>query len=73
MSNIKTRKDTALDDIHQLLGYYSKDSKGETLSVQVGLLMGWMSRLAATDWLVREELSARLEDAKKKYSSLKDT
>lgn len=72
MSAKKTRQEEAFDNINELLGYYARESKSETLASQLGLLMGWMSRLAATDWTVHQELDARLKDARKKHSALED-
>jgi hypothetical protein len=69
----KTRKEEALDDLTELLDYYNLETKGETLAARLGLMMGWMSRLASQDWIVRQELDARLAQARKKYSSSKDT
>lgn len=73
MTNKKTQKERALKDINELLGYYAQDTKTKTLSAQLGFMMGWLSRLAAEDWIIRNELENRLEDAKKKYSSSEDT
>lgn len=73
MSQTKTRQQRAFDDINELLGYYAKETKGETMAAQLGLLMGWMARIAATDWIVHEELDARLEEARRKNSSSGDT
>lgn len=73
MSAPKTRQQKAFDDINELLGYYARETKGETLASQLGLLMGWMSRIAATDWTVHQELEHRLDEARRKHSSSKDT
>lgn len=67
MSAKKTRQELAFDDLNELLGYYALDSKNETLASQLGLLMGWMSRLAATDWTVHQELESRLNHARQKH------
>jgi len=72
MSGAKTRQEKALDDINELLGYYAHESKGETMAAQIGLLMGWMSRLASTDWTVNQELEARLDKARVDHSSSKN-
>lgn len=69
----KTRQQEALEDLNELLGYYAKETKGETMAAQIGFMMGWLSRLVSQDWLVKEELDARLKEAKKKHSSSKDT
>ncbi len=73
MSIPKTRKQQALDDINELLGYYAYSSKPETLAAQLGLLMGWLSRIAAQDYSIRQELDIRLEEARKNHSSSKGT
>ena len=65
MSNQKTRAQQKADDLFELLNYYEYPTKGETLCAQKGLLLGWMARLAATDWMVSEELERRLEKARR--------
>ena len=65
MSHQKTRAQQKLDDLNELLGYYTHPTKGETLCSQKGLMMGWLARLAATDWIVAEELERRLERARR--------
>lgn len=72
MSTQKTRAQQKADDLFELLNYYEYPTKGETLCAQKGLLIGWMARLAATDYLVAQELENRLEIARRKYSSSKD-
>lgn len=72
MSNSKTRQHQALDDINELLGHYTRSTKTETMAAQIGLLMGWMSRLASQDYSIRQELDARLEEARN-HSSLEGT
>ena len=42
MSHQKTRAQQKLDDLNELLGYYTYPTKGETLCSQKGLLLGWM-------------------------------
>lgn len=69
----KNRKQEALEDLNELLGYLAKETKGETMAAQIGLMMGWLSRLSTQDWMVREELNARLEEARRQHSSSKDT
>jgi hypothetical protein len=69
----KSRQQQALDDINELLGYLAKETKGETLAAQIGFMMGWMSRIATQDWIVSEELDTRLKQARRLYSSSKDT
>ncbi len=73
MNSKKTRQQEALDDINELLGYLAKETKGETLAAQLGFMMGWMSRVASQDWIVNEELDTRLKQARRLYSSSKDT
>lgn len=73
MSNQKTRKQQKADDLFELLNYYEYPTKGETLCAQKGLLLGWLARLAATDWTVAQELKFRLERARQQNSSSKDT
>ena len=73
MNSKRTRQQQALDDINELLGYYAKETKGETLASQIGYMMGWMSKVASEDWIVNQELDARLEQARRRHSSSKDT
>lgn len=69
----KDRKQELFDDLNELLGYYARETKGETLASQIGFMMGWLSRLASQDWLIKEELDARLKAARRQHSSSKDT
>ena len=69
----KTRQEEKLDDINELLNFYVYPTKGETLASHKGLLLGWMARLASTDYLVAQELDARLPIARQQNSSSKDT
>jgi hypothetical protein len=73
MSKPKSHAQEKFDELNELLNYYTQNTKGETLCAQKGLMMGWLARLASTDWLVAQELSARLEIARQKYSSSEDT
>jgi hypothetical protein len=73
MVSPKTRIQEKLDDLNELLDHYVYPTKGETLSAQKGLMMGWLARLASTDYIVAQELEARLHLAKQKNSSSKDT
>ena len=74
MSKNKTRQQEKLDDLNELLNFYVYPTKGETLASQKGLMMGWLSRLAATDYSVALELEARLHHAKNgRNSSSRDT
>lgn len=70
MSSNKTRQQQALEDINELLGYCAKETKGETMAAQIGYLMGWLSKIASTDWIVGQQLEARLDQARRKNSSL---
>ena len=72
MNKPKTRAQEKLEDLNELLSYYSYPTKGETLASQNGLMMGWLARLASTDYIVDQELDARLYWARQKNSS-KDT
>lgn len=64
----KSRYQEKLDDIEELLSQYNKQyqTKGEILAAQRGLLTGWLARIASTDWVVSEELDARIKKSKKK-------
>jgi hypothetical protein len=64
MAQPKTHFQEKLDDINELLGYYVHSTKGETLAAQRGLLQGWLARIAATDYIVANELKERLYLAK---------
>jgi hypothetical protein len=73
MSGKKTRIQEKVDDLNELLNCYVYPTKGETLAAQKGLMLGWLARLASTDYIVSQELEARLHLAKQKNSSSKDT
>lgn len=73
MAQPKTHAQEKLDNLSELLNYYMYPTKTETLCAQKGLLLGWMARLAATDWIVAQELEARLQIARQKHLSSKDT
>lgn len=73
MSIQKTRLQQKADDIFELLDHYVYPTKGETLAAQKGLMVGWLARLATTDWAVAQELEARLERARNEKSSSKGT
>jgi hypothetical protein len=73
MVSPKTRIQEKLDDLNELLNCYVYPTKGETLAAQKGLMLGWLSRLASTDYIVAQELEARLHSARQKNSSSKDT
>jgi hypothetical protein len=69
MSQPKTHFTEKLDAINELLDCYTHSTKSETLAAQRGLLSGWLARLATTDYIVSQELDARLEIARQKHSS----
>lgn len=73
MVSPKTRIQEKLEDLNELLDHYVYPTKGETLAAQKGLMLGWLSRLASTDFIVAQELEARLYSARQKNSSSKDT
>jgi hypothetical protein len=73
MSKPKTHFQEKLEEIDELLEYYTQDTKGKTLAAQRGVLSGWLARIAATDYIVSEELRERLYLARKVRSSSKDT
>ena len=73
MSTQKTRQQQKADELFELLNYYTYPTKGETLAAQKGLMVGWLARLATTDWTVAQELEARLQRARREHSSSKDT
>jgi hypothetical protein len=73
MSTQKTRHQQKADDIFELLDHYVYPTKGETLAAQKGLMVGWLARLATTDWAVAQELEARLSRARQQCSASKDT
>ena len=73
MSIQKTRIEQKADEIFELLDHYVYPTKGETLAAQKGLMVGWLARLATTDWTVAQELEARLQRARREHSSSKDT
>ena len=68
-----TRQQQIFNDLNELLGYYAKSTKSETMAAQIGLLMGWLSRIASIDYSVQQELTARLKKIKNQNSSLEDT
>ena len=73
MSKKQTRQEEKLDELNELLSYYDYPTKGETLCSHKGLMLGWLSRLAATDYIVAQELENRLDIARRKHSSSKGT
>ena len=50
-----------IDEINLLLDSYQRGTKEKTLIYQRGLLTGWLAKIASTDYIVRQELEARLE------------
>lgn len=69
MSKPKTHFEEKVDAINALLDYYVYPTKGETLAAQRGLLTGWLARIAATDYIVSQELDERLYLARKQDPS----
>jgi hypothetical protein len=57
----KTHQQQMIDEINLLLDSYQFDTKEKTLIYQRGLLTGWLAKIASTDFIVRQELEARLE------------
>jgi len=68
--NIRMSRKTHIEEIEaeleELLELYNKGTKVETLIYQRGLLTGWLARLAATDYIVHNEIKDRLYNAKRK-------
>jgi len=64
MSQSKAHLQEKLAELEELLEHYSRATKGETLAAQRGLLQGWLARIAATDYIVANELKERLYLAK---------
>lgn len=62
----KTHLETIEAELEELLDLYHKGDKLETLIYQRGLLTGWLARLAATDYIVHQEIKDRLYHAKQK-------
>ena len=62
----KTHLEEVEAELEELLDFYIKDGKLETLLYQRGLLTGWLARIAATDYIVHNEIRDRLYNAKKK-------
>ncbi len=50
-----------IDEINLLLDSFRLDTKEDTLIYQRGYLTGWLAKIASTDFIVRQELEARLE------------
>jgi hypothetical protein len=69
MSKKQTRQEEKLDELNELLSYYDYPTKGETLCSHKGLMLGWLSRLAATDYIVAQELENRLEIVRQKHKN----
>ncbi len=57
----KTYQQQMIDKIDLLLDSYQLETKEKTLIYQRGLLTGWLAKIASTDFIVRQELEARLE------------
>jgi hypothetical protein len=62
----KTHIEEIEAELEELLDLYNRGDKLETLIYQRGLLSGWLARLAATDYIVHNEIKDRLEQAKRK-------
>jgi hypothetical protein len=64
----KTHLEEIQQEIDELLELCYKGDKMESLIYQRGLLSGWLARLAATDYIVHNEIKERLYNAKRKTS-----
>ena len=64
----KTHLEEIQQEIDELLELCYKGDKMESLIYQRGLLSGWLARLAATDYIVHNEIKDRLYNAKRKTS-----
>jgi hypothetical protein len=62
----KTHLELVEEELEELLSLYSRGDKMETIVYQRGLLTGWLARIAATDYIVHQEIKDRLYNAKKK-------
>jgi hypothetical protein len=62
----KTHLEKIEAELEELLSLYSRGDKMETVIYQRGLLTGWLARIAATDYIVYNEIKDRLYNAKKK-------
>jgi hypothetical protein len=62
----KTHLELVEEELEELLSLYSRGDKIETIVYQRGLLTGWLARIAATDYIVHQEIKDRLYNAKKK-------
>jgi hypothetical protein len=62
----KTHLELVEEELEELLSLYSRGDKIETIVYQRGLLTGWLARIAATDYIVHNEIKDRLYNAKKK-------
>jgi hypothetical protein len=62
----KTHIEEIEAELEELLELYNRGDKVETLIYQRGLLTGWLARLAATDYIVHQEIKDRLYNAKQK-------
>ena len=64
----KTHLEEIQKELDELLELCYKGDKMESLIYQRGLLSGWLARLAATDYIVHNEIKERLYNAKRKTS-----
>ena len=53
-------------DIDKILESQIGDTKTETLAKQRGYLTGWLARLATVDWIIHQEIEAKLDKLSKK-------
>lgn len=60
----RTYQQQMIEEINLLLDSYQLGTKEKTLIYQRGLLTGWLAKIASTDYIVRQELEARLEQRK---------
>jgi hypothetical protein len=64
----KTHLEEIQQELDELLELCYTGDKTEKLIYQRGLLSGWLARLAATDYIVHNEIKDRLYNAKRKTS-----
>lgn len=49
-----------VESINEILDSIATDQKNITLAKQRGYLTGWLARLASQDWMIRQEIEAKL-------------